>query len=303
MCHWAKSQANASSNDQNTLGIQSKKVTVGFMKFIDLQAQYTGIQDDVNRRIQRVLEHGQYINGPEIKELEARLAEFVGVNHAIGVSSGIDALTLSLMALGIQPGDEVIMPGFTYIATAETVAFLGAKPVFVDIEPATFNIDPKLIEAAITSKTKCIMVVSLYGQCADFDSINQIAKNHHLPVIEDGASELRCCLSWPTLVWANHSQRPSSFPSKPLVVTGMVELFSPMMKSLKFCVSPVKSHGEESRYHHVKVGMNGRLDTLQAAILNAKFEVFEAEIQKRQEVAARYLRGFGSVMESCCLTS
>ena len=262
------------------------------MKFIDLKAQYNGLRGDVNDRIQRVLEHGQYINGPEVGELEGKLAEFVGVKHAIGVSSGTDALTISLMALGIEPGDEVIMPGFTYIATAETVAFLGAKPIFVDIDAATYNIDPALIEAAITSKTKCIMVVSLYGQCADFDQINQIAARHSLPVIEDGAQSFGATYHGRRSCGQTTLGTTSFFPSKPLGCYGDGGAIFTNSDELALACRQVRAHGEERRYHHVKVGMNGRLDTLQAAILLSKLSVFEAEIEMRQVVAERYFSAF-----------
>ena len=153
--------------------------------FIDLAKQQERIRPELDRRMQAVLKHGQYIMGPEIKELEERLAAYCGAKHAIAVSSGTDALLVAMMALGIGPGDEVITSPFTFIATGEMIALLGAIPVFVDIDPATYNINPQLIEAAITSKTKAIMPVSLYGQCADFNAINKIAASHNLPVIED----------------------------------------------------------------------------------------------------------------------
>ena len=261
------------------------------MKFIDLKAQYAEINEDVNQRIQAVLEHGQYINGPEVKELEAKLAAHVGVKHAIGVSSGTDALTISLMALGIQPGDEVIMPGFTYIATAESAALLGAKPVFVDIEPSTYNIDSTLIEAAITSKTKCIMVVSLYGQCVDFDAINAIAQKHQIPVIEDGAQSFGATYHGRRSCGQTTIGTTSFFPSKPLGCYGDGGAIFTNDDALALSCRQFRAHGEERRYHHVKVGMNGRLDTIQAAILLSKLEVFESEIEKRQEVAARYFEG------------
>ncbi len=261
------------------------------MKFIDLKAQYQGIREEINHRIQGVLEHGQYINGPEVKELEAQLADYIGVKHAIGVSSGTDALTISLMALGIQPGDEVIMPGFTYIATAESAAFLGAKPVFVDIEPSTYNIDPSLIEAAITPKTKCIMVVSLYGQCVDFDAINAIAQRHSIPVIEDGAQSFGATSKERKSCGQTTLATTSFFPSKPLGCYGDGGAIFTNDDALALACRQVRAHGEESRYHHVKVGMNGRIDTLQSAILLSKLNVFDEEIAQRQIVAGRYFSG------------
>jgi len=265
------------------------------MKFIDLKAQYNGIRGDVNDRIQRVLEHGQYINGPEVAELEDKLAEFVGVKHAIGVSSGTDALTISLMALGVEPGDEVIMPGFTYIATAESAAFLGARPVFVDIEADTFNINPDLIEAAITPKTKCIMAVSLYGQCVEFDAINAIASKHNLPVIEDGAQSFGATYHQRRSCSKTTMATTSFFPAKPLGCYGDGGAIFTDDYDLASVCRQLRMHGEESRYHHVRVGMNGRLDTIQAAVLLEKLAVFDAEIRKRQEVAARYFDGLGGI--------
>ena len=157
------------------------------MQFIDLAAQQARIKDKIDANIQKVLAHGKYISGPEVTELEERLAAYTGAKHCITCANGTDALQIAQMALGIGPGDEVITPGFTYIATAETVALLRAKPVYVDIDPRTYNLDPAKLEAAITPRTKAIIPVSLYGQCADFDLINAIAKKHGIPVIEDAA--------------------------------------------------------------------------------------------------------------------
>lgn len=157
------------------------------MQFIDLKAQYRTIEDEINLRIKNVIDHGNFIMGPEVRELEERLADYTGAAYCIGVSSGTDALQIAMMALGVGPDDEVITTPFTFVATAETIALLGAKPVYVDIKENTYNIDPALIEKAITPKTKAIMPVSLYGQCADFDEINAIAEKHGIPVIEDGA--------------------------------------------------------------------------------------------------------------------
>lgn len=207
------------------------------MKFIDLQVQYEQIQDQVQKRIQTVLQHGQFIMGPEVFELEEQLADYVGVRHCIGVSSGTDALLIAMMALGIGPGDEVITTPFTFIATGEMIALIGAKPVFVDIDPQTYNIDPEKIEAAITPKTRAIMPVSLYGQCADMDAINGIADRHGLPVIEDGAQSLGATYKGRQSCALSTIGCTSFFPSKPLGVTATAEPASPMtMISLKRCV-------------------------------------------------------------------
>lgn len=261
------------------------------MKFIDLKAQYEGIRENVNRRIEAVLEHGQYVNGPEVGDLEKRLAVYVGVKHAIGVSSGTDALTISLMALGIGPGDEVIIPGFTYIATAESPAFLGAKPVFVDIDPETYNIDPNLIEAAITPETKCIMAVSLYGQCVDFDELNAIASRYNLPVIEDGAQSFGATYHGRKSCGQTTLATTSFFPAKPLGCYGDGGAIFTNDDDLASACRQLRMHGEKCRYHHVRVGMNGRLDTIQAAVLLEKLAVFDSEVEKRQQVAERYFEG------------
>ena len=258
------------------------------MDFIDLKAQYACIEDDVNRRIKKVLEHGRYILGPEVQELEEQLAEFVGVKHCIGVSSGTDALLISLMALEIQPDDEIITSAFSFIATAEVIALLGAKPVFVDINPRTYNIDPDKLNEAITENTKAIIPVSLYGQCADFDEVNKIAKEHNIPVIEDAAqsfgatykSQRSCALS---LIGVT-----SFFPSKPLGCYGDAGAIFTDDDELANIFKQLRIHGEDRRYHHVRIGVNGRLDTIQAAVLLAKLEIFTDEIELKNQIAKRY---------------
>jgi UDP-2-acetamido-2-deoxy-ribo-hexuluronate aminotransferase len=258
------------------------------MEFIDLKSQYKRLKTEIDERIQRVLDHGQYILGPEVAELEEKLAAYTGSKYCITVANGTDALQIAQMALGIGPGDEVITPGFTYIATAETVALLGAKPVYVDIDPRTYNLDPGLLEAAITPRTKAIVPVSLYGQCADFDAINAIAAKHGIPVIEDAAQSFgasykdrkSCNLS--TIACA------SFFPSKPLGCYGDGGAIFTNDDELAKIMRQIARHGQDRRYHHVRVGVNSRLDTLQAAILLAKLDILDDEIRLRQEVATRY---------------
>lgn len=258
------------------------------MEFIDLAAQQARIKDKIDAGIQRVLSHGRYILGPEVAELEERLAAYTGSKYCISVANGTDALQIAQMALGIGPGDEVITPGFTYIATAETVALLGAKPVYVDIDARTYNLDPKLLESAISSRTKAIIPVSLYGQCADFDAITAIASTHGIPVIEDAAQSFgasykgrkSCSLS--TIACA------SFFPSKPLGCYGDGGAVFTDDEELSNKVRQIARHGQDRRYHHVRVGVNSRLDTLQAAILLAKLEILDEEIALRQDVASRY---------------
>lgn len=260
------------------------------MEFTDLKAQYRELKADIDTRIAKVLEHGQYILGPEVAELEERLADYTGAAHCISVANGTDALQVALMAIGVGAGDEVITPGFSYIATAETVALLGAKPVYVDIQEATYNIDPTLIEAAITERTKAIIPVSLYGRCADFDAINSIAKRHNLRVIEDGAQ------SFGATYFGRKSGNlcdigcTSFFPSKPLGCYGDGGAILTSDPDLALVMRQIARHGQDRRYHHIRVGINSRLDTIQAAILLAKLDAFEQELDVRQMVASRYTR-------------
>lgn len=258
------------------------------MEFIDLKTQQARIKDKIDAAIQRVLAHGQYILGPEVHELEEKLAEYVGVKHCITCGNGTDALQIAQMALGIGPGDEVITPGFSYIATAETVALLGAKPVYVDIDPRTYNLDPALIEAAITPKTKAIMPVSLYGQCADFDAINAIAERHGLAVIEDGAQSFGATYKGRKSCSLSTIGCTSFFPSKPLGCYGDGGAIFTDDDELATVLRQIARHGQERRYHHVRVGVNSRLDTLQAAILLQKLDVLDEEIEYRNKIALRY---------------
>lgn len=256
--------------------------------FIDLKTQQARIRDRLDAGIARVLSHGQYILGPEVAELEARLAAFVGTRYCIGCANGTDALQIAQMALGIGTGDEVIMPGFTYIATAETAALLGAKPVYVDIDPRTYNLDPARLEAAITPLTRAIIPVSLYGQCADFDTINAIADRHGIPVIEDAAQSFGALYKGRRSCNLSTVACASFFPSKPLGCYGDGGAIFTNDDQLARVMRQIARHGQDRRYHHVRVGVNSRLDTLQAAILLAKLEIFEDEIELRQRVAARY---------------
>lgn len=258
------------------------------IEFIDLKSQQALIKEQIDAGIQRVLSHGQYILGPEVAELEEKLAISVGAKHCITCANGTDALQIALMALGIAPGDEVITPGFTYIATAETVALLGAKPVYVDIDPRTYNLDPKHLEAAITPRTKAIIPVSLYGQCADFDTINSIAAKYHVPVIEDAAQSFGASYKGKRSCNLTSIACTSFFPSKPLGCYGDGGAMFTNDDDLAVILRQISRHGQDRRYHHVRVGVNSRLDTLQAAILLAKLELFEKEILLRQQVANTY---------------
>lgn len=258
------------------------------MPFIDLKAQYAALKPRIQDRINRVLDHGQYIMGPEVEELEQKLATFVGVKHCIAASSGTDSLMIAMMALGIGVGDEVITTPFTFIATAEMIALLGAKPVFVDIDPRTYNINPKNIEAAITPKTKAIIPVSLYGQCADFDVINAIANKHGLPVIEDAAQSFGATYKGNKSCALSTIGSTSFFPSKPLGAYGDGGALFTNDDRLAKAMREIRVHGQEKRYYHSRIGINGRLDTIQAAILLAKLERFDWEVGQRIKLGARY---------------
>jgi UDP-2-acetamido-2-deoxy-ribo-hexuluronate aminotransferase len=258
------------------------------MHFIDLQTQQKRILSTVNENIQKVLAHGLYVQGPEINQLEEKLADFVQVKHGIACSSGTTALQIALMALDIGYGDEVITTPFSFFATVEAMVLLGITPIFVDIDPKTYNLDPDLLEAAITPKTKAIIPVSLYGQCADFERINAIAAKHKLPVIEDAAQSfgakhhghMSCGLS--TIACT------SFFPSKPLGGYGDGGACFTNDNKLAEKMRMILNHGQKQRYTHEVIGINGRLSTLMAAILLAKFDIFEDELNARQTVAGWY---------------
>ena len=260
------------------------------MEFIDLKAQQARIKPQLDAAIARVLAHGQYILGPEVGELEEKLAACTGAKHCITVANGTDALQIAQMALGIGRGDEVITPGFNYIATAETAALLGAMPVYVDIDPRTYNLDPSLLEAAITPCTKAIIPVSLYGQCADFDAINAIAARHGIPVIEDAAQSFGASYKGRKSCNLTTIACASFFPSKPLGCYGDSGAIFTNDDELAKVIRQIARHGQDRRYHHIRVGVNSRMDTLQAAILLAKLAVFEEEIVLRQGVATHYDR-------------
>jgi UDP-2-acetamido-2-deoxy-ribo-hexuluronate aminotransferase len=261
------------------------------IEFIDLKAQYADLKKTIDARIQRVLDHGQYIMGPEVRELEERIEAYTEAKHCITVASGTEALLISLMALGIKPGDEVITTPFTFVATAEVIALIGAVPVFVDIQSDTCNIDPALIEAAITSKTKAIMPVSLYGQVADMDEINAIAARHSdIPVIEDAAQSFGATYKGRKTCNLSTIGCTSFFPSKPLGCYGDGGAIFTNDDALAKVIREVRVHGQERRYHHTRIGVGGRMDTLQCAVVLAKLDRFDWEIQQRIHVGDRYLK-------------
>jgi UDP-2-acetamido-2-deoxy-ribo-hexuluronate aminotransferase len=256
--------------------------------FIDLAAQQVRIKPQVDAAIQRVLAHGQYILGPEVTELEEKLAEYTGAKYCITCANGTDALQIALMALGVGPGDEVITPAFTYIATAEAAAVLGAKPVYVDIDPVTFNLNATLLEAAITPRSRAIIPVGLFGQCANMDAINTIAQRHGIPVIEDAAQSFGASYKVKKSCNLSTIATTSFFPAKPLGCYGDGGAMFTSDETLSKALRQVARHGQSRRYHHDVVGVNSRLDTLQAAILLEKLKIFDEEIQARQTVAQRY---------------
>ena len=268
------------------------------MEFIDLKSQYQHLKAEIDAGIKRVLDHGQYILGPEVDELEEKLCEFTGAKYCITCANGTDALQIAQMAFGIGPGDEVITPGFTYIATAETVALLRAKPVYVDIDPCTYNLDPKLLEAAITPRTKAIIPVSLYGQCADYDEINAIATKYGIPVIEDAAQSFGASYKSRKSCNLTTVACTSFFPSKPLGCYGDGGAIFTNDENLAKTLRQIARHGQDRRYHHVRVGVNSRLDTIQAAIILQKLKIFDWEIVKRNEIANDYKILFESNYES-----
>ena len=263
------------------------------MDFIDLKTQYRRIKPSVDARIARVLEHGQYVMGPEVTELEQVLARYCGTKHCVAVSSGTDALLIALMALDIRPGDEVITVPFTFFATAEMIALIGGRPVFVDIDPRTWNLDPAKLEAAITSRTRAIMPVSLYGQCADFDAINAVASKHGIPVIEDAAQSFGATYQGRRSNALSLIGATSFFPSKPLGCYGDGGALFTDDDGLAQLMREIRVHGQDRRYHHPRLGLTGRLDSIQAAVLLAKMEIFDDEVAARARVAAVYERLIG----------
>jgi UDP-2-acetamido-2-deoxy-ribo-hexuluronate aminotransferase len=284
------------------------------MDFIDLKSQYAALRDNINARIQAVLDHGQYILGPEVKEMEAALSAYTGAQHCISVASGTEALLICLMALDLQPGDEVITSPFTFAATAEMIVLAGGVPVFVDIEPDTANIDATLIEAAITPRTKAIMPVSLYGQVADMDAINAIASRHGLAVIEDAAQSFGATY-WGAPAPAGTPAAPlggapalgrpgggqarkscnlstfgctSFFPSKPLGCYGDGGAIFTNDDALAQACREIRTHGQSQRYLHTRIGVGGRMDTLQCAVVLGKLDRFEWEVRRRLALGEAY---------------
>jgi UDP-2-acetamido-2-deoxy-ribo-hexuluronate aminotransferase len=260
------------------------------MQFTDLKSQYAALKIEIDARIHRVLDHGQYIMGPEVAELEAALAAFTGARHCITVASGTEALLISLMALALKPGDEVITTPFTFAATAEVIVLLGGVPVYVDVEADTCNINVSLIEAAITPRTRAIMPVSLYGQCADMAAINDVAARHGLPVIEDAAQSFGASYRGQRSGHLSTLGCTSFFPSKPLGCYGDGGAIFSDDDALAQACREIRVHGQSARYLHSRVGVGGRMDTLQCAVVLAKLPRFDWELARRRELGDRYAR-------------
>ena len=266
------------------------------INFIDLQGQYRKYKNEIDEQIAQTLDSSAYIGGQKIELLEENLARFSGAKHAIACSNGSSAILVSLLALGIGRGDEVITSPFTFFATAEMIALTGAKPVFVDIDEKTYNIDPNLIQAAITPKTKAIMPVSLFGQIADMKRINQIAAKHGLTVIEDAAQSFGAKQDSARSCSLSKLATTSFFPAKPLGCYGDGGAIFTSDDELAQKIKILLNHGSKERYFHSAIGINGRLDAIQAGVLNVKLKYFEGEITRRQEIAARYGQNLKNVV-------
>ncbi len=257
-------------------------------EFVDLKTQYAALRESIDARIRKVLDHGQFILGPEVTELEGRLAAYTGAKHCVTCASGTEALLIALMAIDIQPGDEVVTTPFTFAATAEMIVLLGAKPVFVDIEPDTCNIDVRKIEAALTARTRAVMPVSLYGQPADMDEINAIAARRGLAVIEDAAQSFGATYKGRKSCNLSTIGCTSFFPSKPLGCYGDGGALFTHDDALAKAMREIRVHGQSGRYQHTRVGVGGRMDTIQCAVVLAKLERFDWEIARRIEIGRRY---------------
>ena len=258
------------------------------MQFIDLKAQYEHYQSDIDARMQAVMQHGRFIMGPEVAELETQLSEFTSTKHCISAANGTVSLEIALRALGVGPGDEVISVPFTWISSSEVILLVGATPVFIDIEPGTYNMDVGQLEAAITPKTKAIIPISLFGQMPDFEAINRIADNHGIPVIDDGAQSFGATQNGRPSCGVSTIGSTSFFPAKPLGCYGDGGALFTNDDKLADDIRAIRTHGGKRRHHHTLVGTNGRLDTLQAAVLLGKLPHFPQEVRRRGEIGARY---------------
>ena len=267
------------------------------IQMVDLNGQYNEIKEAVNNSIQEVLESSAFINGPEVQKFQKGLEEYLGVKHVIPCANGTDALQIAMMGLGLKPGDEVITADFTFAATVEVIALLQLKPVLVDVEPNTFNIDIEAIKRAITPKTKAIVPVHLFGQCANMEAIMEIAKEHNIYVIEDNAQAIGANYAWSNGTKAKagtigHVGATSFFPSKNLGCYGDGGAIFTNDDDLAHTIRGIVNHGMYERYHHDVVGVNSRLDSVQAAVLNAKLPKLDDYNQKRIQAANKYDAAF-----------
>jgi UDP-2-acetamido-2-deoxy-ribo-hexuluronate aminotransferase len=265
--------------------------------FIDLKTQYNALKEDIDAGIHRVLDHGMYVNGPEVKECEAELAKFVKTKDAVVAASGTDALIMALLAIGLKPGDEVITTPFSFIATVESIVLLGGVPVYVDIEPDTYNLDVSKVEAAITDKTKAIMPVGLYGQAADMDELSDLTSKHNLYLIEDAAQSFGAKYKDRFSGGLGHISCTSFFPAKPLGCYGDGGTCTTNDESLAQTLREIRDHGSESRYYHTRIGVNGRMDSMQCAVVLAKLKRFGWEIEQRDRVANFYSEALKDVKD------
>lgn len=262
------------------------------LPFIDLKPQYLALKKEIDSGIQRVLDHGGYINGPEVQELEKALCDHLGSKYALACANGTDALLIPLMALGIGPGDEVLTSAFSFVASAETIFLAGATPVYVDIDKRSFNIDVKLLEKALSPRTKAIMPVSLYGQPADMDEINTFAQKHGLFVIEDFAQSYGARYKSKKSGTLTSAAATSFYPAKPLGAYGDAGAIFTQDGDLYAKMKEIREHGSATRYHHTRLGINGRLDSIQCAVLLAKLKRYDWEIESRNRIASQYSKAF-----------
>lgn len=263
--------------------------------YLDLTIQYKAIEPQLNDVVQKVLKSGQYILGPEVQECEKKMVEFTGAPYCVTAASGTDALLMTLLAHDIKAGDEIIVPAFSFFATAEVIALIGAVPVFADIDEQTYNLDPREIEPLITEKTKAIMPVSLYGQVADMNEINQIATKYNLLVVEDAAQSFGAQYEGKSSCNLSSYGCTSFFPAKPLGCFGDGGAVFCQTEDEYRRLQELRNHGQESRYYHTRIGYNGRLDTLQCAVLLVKLERYPWEIQQRQRIAQAYSEAFKGI--------
>jgi len=282
-------------------------MNVDGLHMVDVVGQYRRIKPEIDAALQQVIESGQFILGKEVGELECKIAGYLGVKYAVGCASGTDALLVAMMALGVGPGDEVITTPFTFVATTETIVLLGAKPVYVDIDPITYNIDPSRIEAAVTPRTKAIIPVHLYGQSADMDPIMEVARKHHLAVIEDAAQALGASYKGKKVCSFGDIGCVSFFPSKNLGAFGDAGMVTTNDSTLWEKLKMIVVHGSNIRYYHDILGVNSRLDTLQAAVLAVKLKYLDRWNEMRRTFAARYdelLQGLPVILpyrsQECC---